>query len=285
MLLVLTVPIWLTELRVRQRETQSIEYAKYKDLLCGSKSFEVIAMGSSHALDGIDPRLIRIKNLSCYNAAFSGAAPSYNLEFYKKVIAGKVKPKVVIYGVNWFMFDEGRLNRKSSHDRKYLRLEDLLFTPFDMLYVTYVDKLYELLTLPAVATQRYFNGFAWSDAPFEFENPRRAYNYRYEVKKFTELLELMKSDRVTVVLVETPEIIVPEEESAVKGNNGMIARMARDYGIPFLNYNDELISDINQNKEYFRNRGHLRYGGAQKFSALLMRDINGLIDSGKISLE
>ena len=86
---------------------------------------EYIFIGTSHVAHGITPQVFYRQSggTRFFNFALNGSNPSYYLWWYNDVFKGSGynKPKAVIVGVDWFMFDSNWLWRRPDYDFRYLR--------------------------------------------------------------------------------------------------------------------------------------------------------------------
>jgi hypothetical protein len=76
--------------------------------------------------------------------------------------------------------------------------------------------------------------------------------------------------------VEAPELIM-ECNSTNLYNSAIIKKIATERNVIFLNYNQDLISNINHNKELYYDFGHLNQEGSTIFTTKLASDINAII--------
>ena len=95
-------------------------YGQYYELYEHYYEADVIFLGTSHATHGINPQFVEKKNpnYSFFNFAINGAPPSYYLSWYDlmKNEAKYPTPKVIVYAVDWFMFDSEWLWRRFEND-------------------------------------------------------------------------------------------------------------------------------------------------------------------------
>ena len=85
-------------------------------------SADYIFLGTSHITHGVTPEAFEKSGKKFFNFALNGSNPSYYVWWYNDVFKPNnyVKPKAVIFGVNWFMFDTGWLWRRPEFDLEYL---------------------------------------------------------------------------------------------------------------------------------------------------------------------
>lgn len=94
-----------------------------------------------------------------------------------------------------------------------------------------------------------------------------------QVKDFKRLLDIFKKEGIPVVFVMCPENIPGRNAPQFNEKNANIVKLAEQYGIPFLNYNTDLASEINDNYKYYSDWGHMNTKGSTLFSQKLAEDI------------
>ncbi len=92
---------------------------------------------------------------------------------------------------------------------------------------------------------------------------------------FISLLDEFKKDGVEVIFVQVPEYSGAKSSDRKKYNH-KIEKVAEEYGIPFLNYNDDLSSEINADPACYSDWGHMSLEGSTKFSEVLGEDLAAL---------
>src|SRR6266702_476553 len=96
------------------------ERLRYGELSKHEVKADTVILGASHAVNGINSNVIEGPNNKVYNFAFAGANPRYTLSWYRNIFKPLYrKPKIIIYDVNWFIFDSRWLNRKLEQDSIY----------------------------------------------------------------------------------------------------------------------------------------------------------------------
>jgi hypothetical protein len=82
---------------------------------------EYIFIGTSHFTHGVTPEEFEVSGKRFFNFALNGSNPSYYTWWYNDVFKANnyVKPKAIIFGVNWFMFDTNWLWRRPEFDFEY----------------------------------------------------------------------------------------------------------------------------------------------------------------------
>ena len=83
---------------------------------------DYIFIGTSHVTHGVTPEEFEKSGKKFFNFALNGATPSYYVWWYNDVFKPDkyVKPKAIIMGVDWFMFDSDWLWRRPEYDYQYI---------------------------------------------------------------------------------------------------------------------------------------------------------------------
>ena len=89
----------------------------------------------------------------------------------------------------------------------------------------------------------------------------------------TTLLDQFTADGIKLIFVQIPEHTTGRKAINIEKNNARLAELAEKYNAPFLNYNDELESDLNHDYTNFSDWGHLSKKGSTAFSKQLGKDL------------
>jgi hypothetical protein len=309
-------------------------------------SADYIFLGTSHFTHGVTPEAFEQSGKRFFNFALNGSNPSYYVWWYNDVFKPSryVKPKAVIFGVNWFMFDTDWLWRRPEFDFEYLsRINrdppDYEPDEYDAgnlpQYYEYSGKWYDIDALALYITSRFavfssrdrliemilpepkeikdpeivpenrereeivqeirygarercrldlfYKGFAPYVADFGGHNAGTVgTNYKQEEEAaFIALLKQFESDGIPVVFVMAPEYLPGRTAPQFERMTEIITEIARERNIPFLNYNTDLESEINNDYNYYSDWGHLNDKGAHIFSQRLYDDLNKILEFDK----
>lgn len=96
-------------------------------------------------------------------------------------------------------------------------------------------------------------------------------------KALDELLTKFTNDGIKLIFVQVPEHS-DRKATNIKFNNNRLSKLAEKYGAAFLNYNDELISDINEDYTNYSDWGHLNKKGSTAFSKVLAKDLKDQLE-------
>jgi hypothetical protein len=272
---------------------------QYREAFAGKRRFDLLILGSSHAAHGIDPRILEESGRTCYNFAISGGTPDFALDWYRKVFKGEMgwRPREILLGVDWFAFrDDGSKGvgnvRRFEQDSEYfpwsLFLRELLGrgTDRNTLLLNRIPLLKNRSELRVIQrnlndrskidVQREYNGYVpYRPSDFEGSQLVSVRHSDEQVRSFIELVDEICRDGITLVLVETPEYLAGRhvEGDYDRKANDMIRRIAEGRRVPFLNYNGERRSQVNDSEAYFSDWGHLNRDGSKAFTRRLKSDI------------
>lgn len=270
---------------------------KYQAMLDARLAHPHIVLGTSHAELGINPRHIEQEGFSLYNFAFSGSNPRYLRHWYELFRSRRPAPSLVLLSADWFLFKPS-LDRQFEQDSEYWPVttfaRSLLFTPElsrSAMLLNRFPLVKERQTLQQLffpqerggrfLIERYYKGYVPVEVQaFRWMEPERGLDHPARRADFERLLERLEADDVQVVFFQAPEHLPTAGEHPVE--NEQIAAIARDRGIPFLNYNTDRRSAMNLEKGYFIDWGHLNERGSEIFSRRLAEDLRalGVIPSG-----
>jgi hypothetical protein len=285
--------------------TERYYYSRqYEEAVHPRKRANLVILGNSHAVHGIDPRYLDDGRIRAFNFSLNGSGPLFQWEWYTKVFRPSYPlPRLIVYGVDWFMFDGSWLTRKIEEDGAYLPLRRILFDFFHPLYTAGYDRFKTMMgnkfliggdrvqrafppkpkTGGPLQTDRYSDGYLPFDKPYFFRRVSRRDDLPTDlrqVKAFRELVGRIREEGIPLVFVQTPEHIpgrIPKTSAQ---------KYLRDFsvlnGIPYLDYNGDRRSDLNGDGGNFSDWGHLNERGSARFSRMLKRDLDEVLDLHKI---
>ena len=202
---------------------------------------------------------------------------------------------MIIYGVDWFMFDSRWQNRRYSHDSGYLSFFDFTKeitlninnenivneTIYNIFNITKHKKNLKQIFNPSHEHTRNEKPAQKGYAPLSSKYnkmPQRivttsspnAFNC------FNDLIDIFTRNNIEVVFINVPELITNRSSHEYDTGISIIERIATERGITFLNYNKSHISSINYNINLFSDWGHLNDKGGAAFTELLKKDLHTL---------
>lgn len=274
----------------------------------GKGEYEVLILGTSRTFDGIHPWYIQDElRVRSFKEAFVGKGPMYNYFFYQEYKKFMGIPRVVIYGLDYFLFnitsERHWLKRFASNlvDARYFKPGiSLLLTnkpQIDEFSNTFLNSLKKklwgdqnYLIEQDLAQMEAYRGVISPGKIDAAEPPHfRMINFfgypGDEGEYFVKLLDELQRDRVTVMLVAMPEYI---GTFWTNHNHRRFIRafknFERAYGnVHFYNYNRPDIFDL-ANPEYFIDGGfgktnsHLSRAGSEIFNRMLVRDLRRFVE-------
>jgi len=282
------------------------EYEKRFEAFVNDKSYTTLILGTSRAYEGIHPYYIkRGLNQLAFKETFQGKGPKYNYYFYMlyKKYAGV--PKVVIYGVDYFIFnlttDPKWLARFDIEEKKE---ETVDYFSSPLLLVKHKKKIDNFMNNVVIRLQEVIEAGETDETLKEFYDiqkyigePKR--NKGLVVKRsgrylrqlyprfpgkegdfFIKLLDELKRDGVTVVLVGLPDHIGTYKTNFQRSDFlQYLKTLWRDYkNVYIYNYNRPNQFPLS-NSLYFNDGGygqtnsHLSLEGAKVFNEMLIEDL------------
>lgn len=261
-------------------------------------SFDGIILGTSHATHSIRPSYLDESGIRFYNFALNGASPEYYFYWYNDIyLNSRSKPKICLFAIDFFMFDCNWLWRKFEQDaeyftfnqfteallfKKYTNKMDLIVNRFPFLkYRTQITSSIKLQKgAPHFDISDYDRGYVSFSTPYDsnkFIPPSEdCLSEDKQIEYFRRLIHQLVSDSVRIIFVMTPEYgINPIIYSDMKSMK-LVNQIAKQYAIPFLNFNTDLRSNINSEIRYFSDWGHMSKLGSIEFSKVLSDEIKSL---------
>ena len=126
-------------------------------------------------------------------------------------------------------------------------------------------------------TSEYYKGYIPWDVAFAggTTNVGCMHN-RGEWRTFEKLLDQFEKDGIKVIFVECPEYSGWRSTDR-DVHNKELAELAEERGIPFLNYNTDLVSDFNDDNKNYSDWGHMSKRGSTAFSKVLAEDLKPVL--------
>jgi hypothetical protein len=266
-------------------------------------TYNTLIMGSSRTFRGIHPYYIykRLKQRA-FKIAKAKISVKFNYYFYKEYIKYAGVPKVIIYGLDYFIFTK----RSAENFLRFIGVEDIRKNNYnngillllsnkekiDTFFNNMLDTLNRIYTsnsgVPGaneIQSIDPFIGYGGGLTLNKLKPPRfKTFHYTSfpgeEGVYFTKLLKECEADGVEVILVFLPDYI-GTYESNVEGNafKKDIQRLTRFYKNVFIyDYNDPKVFPL-RNPDYFLDGGygktnsHLSREGARVFNRMLVKDL------------
>jgi hypothetical protein len=257
---------------------------------------DILVLGSSKALNGIDPQIIENKTgKSCYNLSYSGS----NIEFHETIldliILSKNHPSTLIYCIDdpgsLIKFDGIVVYRKEElypfvYNNEINNIvsqkldKSILASKISSVYhqnvnlVTAIKYLLRGKEVPDYEINNVDNyganimiGHQAKHENMKFVNRKFVYDIKYENVEyrnaFTRILAKCKENNINVKLIITPSFV-----SSTIGFRDRISELSKDTLLVY-DYSNQFT-----NNELFYNYEHLNKNGATKFTSLIADELN-----------
>jgi hypothetical protein len=258
---------------------------KYRAVFGTDAGYSHLVLGASSEAYGINPRYLGREPY--YNFAYSNAGPEFLLDWYQQFRARRPKPSVVLLGVSRATLRQS-LTRRIEHDAGFMPFgvaASLWMRPETHLVESLANGVAFLREKPVleawltgqhspyeVEVAKYERGFApLRVAPFRagalVSHPR----WPGREATFRRLLQAIAHDGARIVLVQPPCYLPEYGHSA--DEEALIRAIAREFRLPYMNYNDERRSPLNEDQTAFADASHLNERGSHAFSARLAMDL------------
>jgi hypothetical protein len=287
----------LSEILFGGYNAEPIHYSlQYREAYARHSAYDGIIFGSSHGIHAFRPSLLDTTGIAFFNYSFNAAGPGYYAKWLPNIyLKYHNYPKYLVYAVDYFMFDRGRLWRHFEDDGEYFSRSDYLSILFS---AGNYDREILLLSRPVIfrggkaffshgfnnpnrteyPVNEYDRGFVPYDIPYDAERwqPISLSTIKDDEllkKDFEDIIRDFLNHEVKVWFVSTPEY--GTDSSFYKGSSSFrfISQLSGKYGIPFYNFNTSLRSSFNDSITNFADWGHLSRQGSitfsQRFSAIL----------------
>jgi len=283
------------------------EYEKRFEAFVKGRRYTTLILGTSRAYEGIHPYFIeRFLHQKAFKESYVGKGPKYNYYFYQlyKKYAGI--PRVVIYGVDYFIFnlttDSKWLARFDMEEEKKEERVDYFSSP--LLLVKHKKKIDNFMNNVVIRLQEVAADGETNETLKEFSDiqkyigePKRdkglvTERYKKYLRQlyprspgkegdfFIKLLDELKRDGVTVVLVGLPDYFGTYKTNFQRNEFLQhLKTLRRDFkNLYIYNYNRPNQFPLS-NPLYFNDGGygqtnsHLSLEGARVFNKMLMEDL------------
>jgi len=281
-------------------------------------AYEVLLLGTSRTFNSILPKVVNpVIGSKVFKEAYVGKGPKYNLHFYRMYREIMGVPKVVVYGIDYFLFNiesQDRLMRRFPEFRDAsapaLPGVSLLLANknrIDQFLNAALDRLQDGLEPDRASNpdknvadmESYVGGRAYdpshvvTEIPPDFKKKRVPFSAPpgKEGDDYFELLRELKEDGVTILLVTIPDHIgtfrtylnyrrfLRVHQRALKRLSYRGRSFLIDYDSPDRFPMDDRDSFINGG--YGVANSHLSIKGANVFSEMVARDLKKILDEAR----
>ncbi|UCH97674.1 MAG: hypothetical protein JSV88_12720 [Candidatus Aminicenantes bacterium] len=279
------------------------------------KTFTTLIFGTSRTYEGIHPCYIE-KELGqrVFKETFQGKGPKYNYYFYKlyKKYAGI--PKMVIYGVDYFIYNITSDTKWMARFETEVPKEHVGYFSGPLLLVKYknrIDNFHNNLLIRLKEKEDLDAGeesvrdfiaihqYSGLEVPKEKKKLVSKYIRNHKLQRyrrypgiegeyFMKLMEEWHQDKVTVILVVLPDYFGTYRTNFERKVFALhLKRLEWKYkNVFFYNYNRPQYFFFLRNRDYFNDGGwgqtnsHLSKTGAQVFNKILAKDLKKHFASG-----
>ena len=272
------------------KDSKYRDFTEWNEIFSANINAELLIVGSSRAWRQVDPKIMDDKlKTNTYNMGIDGYHIPMQLTKYQIYCKTNQRPKVMVYIVDHFSFDQrpDLFNKYQFapyfHDtllkNRLKEYEGYKWQHYNAPYFQYsgskevcVAGLLECFGFKKFKSDKY-KGFRSKNASWEpdFENEKRANpkGKRAEVKasvlnEFSDFLKLETKRGVNVVVVYAPDY--HEFQNYIINRDSVIQlyqTICDDIEIPFVDYSDHYLC---YDKKYFYNPTHLNSEGANAFT-------------------
>ena len=281
--------------------------AQYDELFDPSVLAKVMILGSSRATYGINPKEFPNEGRHTFNFALNAAGPRFYLDWYAYAATPYYPtPRVVVYNVDWFMFDSQHLHRQFHQDSEWFPIPllvkmlhkegkresyagggeigsgEFIRSSFNvisqrhmLMYILFAyDRVGDLVIKDSI-----YHGFIATGNP-NFPLERTMDDGlggvdEVSVMALDTLVGTLRDKGVQVIFISSPEYWQPHNTNLrlyLEHLNALEAIRVK-HDIPYLDYRTDPRFDMNTNLAYFSDWVHLNEVGASVFSRRLGRDL------------
>ena len=267
------------EIYVRNMPSQ---YRQKRDqLIANADSIEVLILGSSHTMDGVDPNQF---TLYAHNLAFGSQTIYFDRKLAEKYVPILPRLKYVLLALDYnSLYGEHEENRDFFYKYYYgINYKDRKFYKESFLQSFFVYTPEQTLSLlfnnrKDVLIKGWMNDSGRNDkiVMSEEKNKLRADGFNYKIKTWTggdavlkdleELIKFLLSKDITPVLITYPNYSLLNnflDASVIERNRSIGNELGKKYQMPYLDYSNDDSFTVSD----FFNCDHLNVEGAAKLS-------------------
>lgn len=274
--------------------------------------YQALILGTSRTYDAIHPFYIRKElGIKAFKEAFVGKGPMYNYYFYQEYKKHFPVPRLVLYGLDYFLynvtterhwmqrFDQDVVNSVYQNSgfsmllANKANIDSLINTVLNSWPKKLVQNDNLMIEQDIFRMENYLGLASAGDLdPLEPPHFSKFFFFEYPGQEgvyFSRLLEELRRDRVTVLLVSLPEFIGTYRSNKSHRQFRRAFRLyQRKYDhVHFLDYNHSR-KFVLHNPEYFIDGGygktnsHLSRRGAEIFNRMLIEDLRKFLPQNEI---
>ena len=296
---------------VALRKAESLYFSSYSfcplsDKFAAAKhkgDYQILILGTSRAYNSIHPGYIWDElGIRAFKEAFVGKGPMYNYYFYQEYKKYMGKPRLVIYGLDFFLFNitsERHWMKRFQDvqvDSQYFsggvslllankpRIDEFINTILNDLKNVVANDLNYLIEKDPERMENYRGvvspGWVITEKPLQFRKVGFTKFPGKEGRYFKRLIDELQKDGVQVLLVAMPDYIgtFRTHHNQRKFRRFFMRFSRARQGVFFYNYDlpqkfDLSRADFFIDGGYGKANSHLSRAGAEVFNRLLLQDL------------
>ena len=238
--------------------------------------FDLLVLGASTTMDGIDTKFLTSMGIPSYNFAIGGATIRTNLIQLKEYLERcSEKPRYVVLGVNTAMvqdFDDDGINpivEVTMKDHKFC-LQDAPILKFKWLgfeflkpYVSKAHRASEVLYGQFRTQKTVYDMTEYTEQDLDIERFENSY-------WIGELIKFCEQEDLNLIIIELPGFRATQNQTKAGLHE---IRHKNGYPGLLLNYNARDFCEIFDPKKDWLGNSHLNVFGAEKFTRVIHRFI------------
>ncbi len=256
--------------------------------------FEGIIIGNSQPACSMRPSVLDSSGISFYNFSLPAAGPEFYYRWYNEVFRrNQPSPHYCIISIAWTMFDDHMYFRKLEQDSEYFtfglflktllnptdyNLKDAFFNRFP--FIKFRKSIKESLKFQKGRENYLMNTYDRGYTTYERPYDRNLFyvNKRWEIDTepviyFTKLVTQMVFEKVKIIFVLPPEYGIEPEFYKKSGALLIVNKLSKKFEIPFLNFNTDLRTYVNEDVIFFSDWRHMNGKGSMIFSKQLTKEL------------
>ena len=260
-----------------------------------------IIIGTSHGAHSFRPTLLDSTGIRFYNFCLNGSNPSYYLKWYESFFSKEyADPKYIIYALDFFAFDQNYCNREFEDDSKYIpnslfweyigspskfQVRKLLLNRYPIIGSIKKLKLQGKDTDITYPPSEYDRGYIPLYFPYKPSNfkpdisPATLVTLTSKMEDFEKLIKIIQARGIKLIFVMPPNYGISKNEYLSCSSIKYLNSVSGKYKIPFLNFDTELWSPLNEDINNFSDWGHLNRTGSAKFNKILQEKLPPIINN------
>ncbi len=268
-----------------------------------NKEYNTLILGTSRTYEAIHPKLLESERISLFKWGYVGHGPKYNYYFYKLYKKIKGPPKLVIYGIDYFIYwsvtsplalSEVKVNKSNGLLENFfsptlLLLKnksktDILFNDvlnsFKISELSFHNKIVDIQNYTGVRKSALPNSKVYTKKPSKYKRIPFRHKAGGEGRYFAKMLNEIHEDNVKIALIVIPDYIgTLKTNSFQRAFKKHLQKLAKKYNnLKVFNYCNEKKFAL-EDESLFLNGGygygnsHVSKEGARILNQMLKKDL------------